>query len=278
MQARNKASQALREGAPELREELRDQQRVGPDVKLPYQGNRQPPSLANVASEASSDVHVLGDKEEMAARAAAARELFLSSYGPPAGATRLAVSNGRSRDPPETAGKDEDATTTTSAAMKAAAEEKARRLMMQASGAGVPQHLMSPNFRMGNTGGMNSFFAGSSAAQLQAAAAFRASAAGGAQYLSPQAMMIAGGQPSAVALLHANRARELSSQIDAANFAAGVNPMLLAGQHRARGQFHDSIRYHDLVNVGGSKRDREDMERAIEENYAKAAKVNRPFR
>lgn len=284
IQARNKASQALREGAPELREELRDQHRGGPDVKLPYQGNRPPPSGVDLSNEGSDDdVRALGDQEEMAARAAAARGLFYPGYGRVAAASRLAKMGGR-RDPPETAGADEDAPTGPQAAMQAAAEERARRLMMHAAGAGGSQHMMNPHFGMGRPGGMNPFLAGSPAAQLQAAAAFQAAAAGGGHFLSPQAMMMAGGQPSAAALLQASRARELTNQIDAANFAAaaaaGVNPMLLAGQQRAHGQlpFQDSMRYHDLVGAGGNKRDREEIEREIDENYAKAAKINRQYR
>lgn len=282
IQARNKASQALREGAPELREELRDQHRVGPDVKLPYQGNRPPHGGSKLANETSDDdVPVVGDQEEIAARAAAARGLFLSGYGRAAAASRFANKNGR-RDPPETAGKEEDVPTSpqaASAAMHAAAEERARRFMIHTGGAVGGQHMMNPHLGMGRPGGMNPFFAGSPAAQLQAAAAFQAAAAGGGQYLSPQAMMLAGGQPSTAAILHASRARELSSQIDAANFAAaGINPMLLAGQQRANGQFHEAMRYHDMLNNRGSKRDREELEREIDDNYAKAAKISRQYR
>ena len=284
IQARNKASQALREGAPELREELRDQHRGGPEVKLPYQGNRPPPSGADASNEGSDDdVRVLGDQEEMAARAAAAaRGLFYPGYGRTATATRLAKMGGR-RDPPETAGVDDDAPTGPQAAMQAAAEERARRFMMHAAGAGGGQHMMNPHFGMGRSGGMNPFLAGSPAAQLQAAAAFQAAAAGGGHFLSPQSMMMAGGQQSAAALLQASRARELNNHFDAANFAAaaagGMNPMLLAGQQRAHGQlpFQDSMRYHDLVGAGGNKRDREDIEREIDGNYAKAAKINRQY-
>lgn len=278
IQARNKASQALREGAPELREELRDQHRVGPDVKLPYQGNRPPHGGSKLANEtADDDVPVVGDQEEMSARAAAARGLFLSGYG--RAASRFANKN---RDPPETAGKEEDVPTApqaASAAMHAAAEERARRFMMHTGGAVGGQHMMNPHLGIGRPGGMHPFFAGSPAAQLQAAAAFQAAAAGAGQYLSPQAMMLAGGQPSTAAILHASRARELSSQIDAANFAAaGINPMLLAGQQRANGQFHEAMRYQDMLNTRGSKRDREEIEREIDDNYAKAAKISRQYR
>lgn len=284
VQARNKASQALREGAPELREELRDQHTRlnaerggGPEVKLPYHGNRSSSAGSEMSNEGSDDdAHT--DRDELTAQAAAAQGLYFSGY--PNVRTAMLAQNGGRRDPPEVRG--EDAPTGPQAAMHAAAEERARRFMMAAAGG---SHLMNSQFGgmgMGRPGGMNPFFGGSPAAQMQAAAAFQA--AGGAHLLSsPQAMMLAGGPPSAAALLQASRAREFASQIEAANFAsAGINPMLLGGQHRGQQSFQDSMRFHELMNAGGvgNKRDREELEREreLDENYAKAAKLGRQYR
>ena len=270
-------------GAPELREELRDQHSRlnaerggGPEVKLPYHGTNKERSSSNneERAEAERAAMIRKEREELAALALA-RESMLSTYGVEA----FGAAGVRRQDPPADGSSDEEAEAPSSgisaAAMQAAAEERARRLMLASGGAapGLGAHFLNPHLGLGGLGAaaaLNPFLAGHPAhlAALQ-----------GSHLFSQQALMM-GSQPSTAALLQANRARELA-HYEAANLAAsGINPLLFGAQRAAQGPFGDSMRLHELMAAQGnatSKRDREEIEREIDESYAKAAKLGRQY-
>ena len=246
-----------------MREELRDQHtRLGGngEVKLPYQGNRQNASANDTSNEGSDEEHSRSDQDgfhAQAAAAAAARGMMFPPY--------LAAANARGagalgKKDPDAAGPDGDDAEEANAAAAAAAhanEDRARRLMLAAAGApGFGAPFLHPHL-----GGF-----GLGAAALHP------------HLFSQQALMMAQ-QPSAAAMLQANRAREFA-QFEAANMAAaaGINPLLMGGQRRPPPGFHDNLRLHELVSSpGNNKREREELEREIDENYAKAAKLSRQY-
>ena len=285
-------------GAPELREELRDQHsRInaerggGPEVRLPYHGSgKSSAAAAETAAERAAAVDratVIRKEREQMAALAAARGTYGSSaegYGAVAGLRGQADPPDGSEEETEAAGAGAGIS---AAAMRVAAEERARRFMLASGGApGLGGHFLSPHLGLAGLGGLgagslNPFLAGHSpaaAAQLRAAAALQA--ASGPPLFSQHALMMAS-QPSTAALLQASRSRELA-HLEAANMAAasGVNPLLLGAHGAAPGSYQDSARLHELMAAGAGaagKRDREEIEREIDESYAKAAKLSRQY-
>jgi hypothetical protein len=300
-------------GAPELREELRDQHSRmnkerggGPDVKLPYHGSGRTASAPSATTNTE-------DRQGGAGRASGVATATHGMYHPAfaaADARAAAVLRARAEgknDPEEGATEEgSERAAAASAAVHAAAEERARRIMLASMGPpGLGARFMHPHFGMGGfvPGAMNPFLTGPSPAHF---AAF-----GGAHMLSPQAMMFAAAhqQPSAAALFQASRARDLANHIEAANYAAasGMNPLHL-GEKRGALHGQDSTRLHEMPNSTGSnndgnvkdrtskgkdtgkgkgkgigkgkgkgKRDRDEAERAVDEKNAKAAKLSRQY-
>lgn len=301
VQARNKASQALREGAPELREELRDQHSRlnaqnggGPEVKLPYHGHKGSAVSQEERAEEARKLMMLKEREALAARAAAAQGLMLPPFGAVPEAMGVPPALRGQADPPE--GSDEETepsskAAVSAAAMHAAAEERARRLMLAGGappGLGAHMGLGGHPLGLAGLGGphMNPFLAGPHSQAAQFAAL---QAASGPHLLSQQALMMAAAahqQPSAAAaLFQAQRARELALS----EYAAAAGAGFLGGQGRgmhAQAQLQEQMRLHELMAANGgagatagpgSKREREEIEREIEEKYSKAAKLGRQY-
>jgi hypothetical protein len=248
-------------------------------VNLPYH-TKSAPGTADERSEAERAAIIRKEREELAAMAAA-RGQMLAPYGAPAEGFATAATGLRGQaDPPD--GSDDEAESggrsVSAAAMQAAAEDRARRLMLASGGAppGLGGHFLGPHLGLGGLGAaasLNPYLAGHPLAALQ----------GGPHLFSQQALMM--GQPSAAALLQASRAREYA-HFEAA-MAGGINPLLLGAQRAAAAQgssFQDSVRLHELMAASGkahgetkTKRDREEIERELDESYAKAAKLRRDF-